>query len=165
MFEVTCLNSDGDIVNCFYQWDLNQKIILGNFTVPFIPPKIHFCNKDSVYAIEMQSEVVSGEPQKIQAFVPNILLQEATPIYAYVYMADYNNNGSTKTIYKVTLPVKAKTQHSTYRYSNNVPSVEEIIVKLEADVAKNVAKITLLEQQLASLEKATNAEIKSYLKI
>jgi hypothetical protein len=32
-------------------------------------------------------------------------------------------------------------------------------------VAKNVAKITLLEQQLASLEKATNAEIKSYLKI
>lgn len=74
---------------CFYQWDLHQKITSPDFKVG---DEIHFVNASDSSAIVVLTYEYNG---KIVANVPNILLEKTYPIIAYRYV--YANDSSYTT--------------------------------------------------------------------
>lgn len=115
MFEVTCLDSYGEIVTKFTQWDIDQSLIVENSGLN-TAPLFHFCNKNSKEALKVVSTM--KDDGSIVVKVPNILLQEALPIIAYVYA--YATETSAKTIATIRLPVTARVKPSEYKYVENI---------------------------------------------
>ena len=59
MYEVTCLDSNGDIVTSLTQWDTNQSLIIEDSDFD-IAPIFHFCNKNSERALGVKSVLKDG---------------------------------------------------------------------------------------------------------
>ena len=66
----------------FRQWDLNQKLVCEGVEAG---TQVHFASPDSETALVVKSYELDG---KTVADVPNILLQAAIPLYAYVYIQE-----------------------------------------------------------------------------
>lgn len=103
MFDITCLDKNGEIISRFTQWDKNQTISMEidyNWTEA---PEIHFCNKNSDEATAVKS-ILNGN--KITATVPDSLLEEPLPITIYVYEIDQTTGKiSGRSLASITLPV------------------------------------------------------------
>ena len=63
----------------FWQWDLNQKIIIGDPTCS----EVHFCHENDENALVVRVYDLNGE---LVADVPNILLQSSDMIRVYAYI-------------------------------------------------------------------------------
>lgn len=100
-------------VDPLYQWDKNQVLEIRGLSLAAIP-EIHFANAAMSRAIVRQSTMdASGI---ITVGVPNSLLQIAGK--AEVYVCIYE--GSTfKTLYKLEVPVKARTMPGDYTLTND----------------------------------------------
>lgn len=91
----------------FYQWDLDQRLIVEDSNCS----EVHFAaaNMDKALVCEIKTEngvrVVD---------VPNILLQQAEPIYAYLYCLDGNGK---YTRYAKHFPVCKRLKPDTYVYT------------------------------------------------
>ena len=84
----------------FYQWDLNQKLVVADPSVK----EVHFANcfMDEALVVEVKDGLVE---------VPNILLQENLDIRAYGYCGDCH------TLFEKTFKVNYKTKPADYVYT------------------------------------------------
>ena len=81
--------------NSFYQWDLDQRFIVTEINGP---AAIHFWQQGLEKVLEVEPYT---EGDKIMADVPNILLQNASPITAYIYRQDIGAYTSYKRVFQV----------------------------------------------------------------
>ena len=99
MSNITCYDSDNNVLETLYQWDNNQTMKVTGITMPPIPV-FHFCNRLSNLALVVTPEV-SGSSLLVN--IPNILLQQAEPIIAYIYQ-DTDDDGY-RTMHAIHIPV------------------------------------------------------------
>lgn len=135
MYEVPCLDLNGDTINRFYQWDIDQKIVINleGCDVNYLKnaPEVHFCNSSRKEALVVRSTVSNHDT--ITVDVPNILLQEACPLLVYVYLTDANDSSSQKTILYSEIPVRKRAKPSDYLYVENITHVTAEMIKKEIE--------------------------------
>lgn len=135
MYEVPCLDLNGDTINKFYQWDIDQKIVINleGCDVNYLKnaPEVHFCNSSRKEALVVRSTVSNHDT--ITVDVPNVLLQEAYPLLVYVYLTDANDSSSQKTILYSEIPVRKRAKPSDYLYVENITRVTAEIIKKEIE--------------------------------
>ena len=135
MYEVPCLDLNGDTINKFYQWDIDQKIVINleGCDVNYLKnaPEVHFCNSSRKEALVVRSTVSNHDT--ITVDVPNILLQEAYPLLVYVYLTDANDSSSQKTILYSEIPVRKRAKTSDYLYVENITRVTAEMIKKEIE--------------------------------
>lgn len=135
MYEVPCLDLNGDTINMFYQWDIDQKIVINleGCDVNYLKnaPEVHFCNSSRKEALVVRSTVSNHDT--ITVDVPNILLQEACPLLVYVYLTDANDSSSQKTILYSEIPVRKRAKPSDYLYVENITRVTAEMIKKEIE--------------------------------
>lgn len=135
MYEVPCLDLNGDTINKFYQWDVDQKIVISleGCDVNYLKnaPEVHFCNSSRKEALVVRSTVSNHDT--ITVDVPNVLLQEAYPLLVYVYLTDANDSSSQKTILYSEIPVRKRAMPSDYLYVENITRVTAEMIKKEIE--------------------------------
>lgn len=135
MYEVPCLDLNGDTINKFYQWDIDQKIVINleGCDVNYLKnaPEVHFCNSSRKEALVVRSTVSNNDT--ITVDVPNILLQEAYPLLVYVYLTDADDSSSQKTILYSEIPVRKRAKPSDYLYVENITRVTAEMIKKEIE--------------------------------
>ena len=124
--------------DCFYQWDIDRKIIVEDETVT----QVHFCNRTDDCSLICE---VYSEGNLRVANVPNILLQDNWRINVYAY------DGSC-TKHATKFEVKSRTKPADYVYT-------ETEIKNYDDLAEKIAQI---EQNGVSDEKIGEA-VERYL--
>lgn len=136
MFEVTCLDAYGKIVNHFTQWDINQTLTIKDSGLT-VAPTFHFCNKNSEEALIVDSTI--DEDGVIMVKVPNILLAEPYPIIAYIYA--YATTTSAKTLATIRIPVEKRVKPSDYAYDDDAVVNHSVPIEIhtEADY-KNMSE-------------------------
>ena len=123
MFDITCLDSYGEVVTNFTQWDTDQSLTIKN-TGLSSAPLFHFCNKNSKEALVVKSTL---EGQTITVKVPNILLQEGIPMFVYLYA--YSSLTSGKTLATAKIPVRPRPRPSDYEYVGNIDVVSLALIE------------------------------------
>lgn len=135
MYEVPCLDLNGDTINKLYQWDIDQKIVINleGCDVNYLKnaPEVHFCNSSRKEALVVRSTVSNHDT--ITVDVPNVLLQEAYPLLVYVYLTDANDSSSQKTILYSEIPVRKRAKPSDYLYVENITRVTAEMIKKEIE--------------------------------
>lgn len=135
MYEVPCLDLNGDTINKFYQWDIDQKIVINleGCDVNYLKnaPEVHFCNSSRNESLVVRSTVSNHDT--ITVDVPNVLLQEAYPLLVYVYLTDANDSSSQKTILYSEIPVRKRAKPSDYLYVENITRVTAEMIKKEIE--------------------------------
>ena len=165
MYEVPCLNLNGDTINRFYQWDIDQKIVidLNGCDERYLqnPPEVHFSNSSRKEALVVCSTVkYSGDDVVVQddsvatmhagdiiiADVPNILLQEPYPLLVYVYLTDADDSSSQKTILYSEIPVRKRAKPSDYLYVENITRITAEMIKKEIEVSTETARTNAINE-------------------
>lgn len=165
MYEVPCLNLNGDTINRFYQWDIDQKIVidLNGCDERYLqnPPEVHFSNSSRKEALVVRSTVkYSGDDVVVQddsvatmhagdiiiADVPNILLQEPYPLLVYVYLTDADDSSSQKTILYSEIPVRKRAKPSDYLYVENITRITAEMIKKEIEVSTETARTNAINE-------------------
>lgn len=138
MLELICLDLKGNPITHFTQWDSERKIIIiGEFTSA---PMVHFCNKNSEYALCVNSELIDSN--QISATVPNSLLREPYPLLIYVYAA---GDDGKQTILSGKIPVKERAEPEGFLYKENTHVI--YLAELEQQVLELNALITSAEEK------------------
>ena len=161
MYEITCLDSDGNSIDCFSQWDVNQEIIIivhgADDTLFKYPPMIHYSNIKRDEALIVRSEVHGTDT--IVAKVPNALLCEAYPLQVYLYLTDSEDVSSQKTILTTEIPIRKRQKPSDYNYVENIERItaqqikkeikKEIVNEInESDISfKDITLLDVITQQ------------------
>lgn len=114
MDEIVCYDADGNILNHFTQWDVDQILVIRGADTSSAP-QIHFSNSAMENALVIQSSINLGG---IFAIVPSVLLQHSLPIIAHLY---YSNMPKTK--YSVRIPVMPRNKPEDYVYSETIGGI------------------------------------------
>jgi len=107
MSNITCYDSDNNVLETLYQWDDNQTIRISGLDIPS-HPVFHFCNRLSKYAL-IVNPTISGSDLVVK--IPNSLLQQAETIFAYLYQD--TQDGGHRTSHAIKIPVKSRLKPST----------------------------------------------------
>lgn len=146
MFEICCLDSYGRAITSLTQWDVNQTLFIENWE--YDVPTFHFCNTQSKKSLPVTGELIDGS---VTVKIPNILLTQAFPIIAYVYL--YNgDNDSGKTVYIIRIPVRPKPMPEEYEYEDNVSTLN--LAQLDARISSLINTVNSGEVDGTSLELA-----------
>ena len=129
MFDITCLDSYGEVITNLTQWDVNQSLTIKN-TGLTSAPLFHFCNKNSKEALVVKSTL---KDDVVTVQVPNILLQEGIPIMVYLYA--YSSLTSGKTLATAKIPVRPRPRPSDYEYVENIDVVSLALIEEEINEA------------------------------
>ena len=140
MFDVTCLDTYGEVITHLTQWDIDQSLIIKN-TGLSSSPVFHFYNQNSKEAYVVSSTL---ENDVITVHIPNVLLQEGIPIVACLYA--YSSLTSGKTLATVKIPVRPRPKPSEYKYVENIDVVS--VVQLKKDIADEIASLEDLKVEL-----------------
>ena len=108
MFEISCTDQYGKAITSLTQWDTNQILYVEDWE--YSTPTFHFSNKSKSKMLAVDGELV-GRTLKVR--IPNALLTEASPITAYVYIHDEEND-SGRTISIIRIPVRKRPQPEEY---------------------------------------------------
>lgn len=165
MYEVPCLDLNGDTINRFYQWDIDQKIVidLKGCDERYLqnPPEVHFSNSSRKEALVVRSTVkYSGDEVAVQddsvatmhagdiiiADVPNVLLQESYPLLVYVYLTDADDSSSQKTILYSEIPIRKRAKPSDYLYVENITRVTAEMIKKEIEASTETARTNAINE-------------------
>lgn len=126
---IICYDLDGNSLKRLYQWDTNQTISIGGLDTSD-EIVFHFCNRISNEALVVTSSVVGD---KIEASIPNILLQQAYPIIAYLYKPIDEDSG--RTTHTIQIPVVPRQKPEDYIYTEtevlNYKNLDDRIGALE----------------------------------
>ncbi len=148
MYEVPCLDLNGDTINRFYQWDIDQKIVidLNGCDERYLqnPPEVHFSNSSRKEALVVRSTVKAGDI--IIADIPNILLQEPYPLLVYVYLTDADDSSSQKTILYSEIPVRKRAKPSDYLYVENITRITAEMIKKEIESSTETARTNAINK-------------------
>lgn len=108
MTNIICYDSEGEILNYYTQWDINQKLVIAGADVSSAPD-FHFLNtlKPDTYVVE---SMVSGN--RLIVNVPDELLQYAVPVIAHIYYVP----GTTE--YTVRIPVMPRKRPDNYIHTD-----------------------------------------------
>ena len=121
MYEIQCFDIDGNLIKRFYQWDVNQKIIVDcdnfNITPNTAPPIIRFSNNSMDYAIPVQSNI---EDKKLGVDIPNCILLMPLPVNISFYFSSCKDITSKRTLLTTTIPVRRQKQPLDYSYEENI---------------------------------------------
>ena len=99
---ITCSDSRGNALTRLFQCDVNQVITVSG--VPISPvPVFQFANKQCGTTISV-TPTVSGSDLKVA--IPNALLEEPNPIFAFIYRTQ--STGAARTIGTICIPVKPR---------------------------------------------------------
>ena len=153
MYEIMCLDKNGNSIDRLTQYDTNQVIYI-NWDYGNINPVFQFSNMNSEKILVVKGNVENG---RAKANVPNILLTESSPIEVYIYLEQEDGNGliNGETIYKSIIPVDEKDKPEDYKYFENTEYLSWVelerqlkyrINKLEADATialRNVVSPTI----------------------
>ena len=147
MYEITCFDSDGNSIDYFNQWDINQTITikLHGCDDDYLknPPMVFFSNKNSKEARKVRSTV--KEDNLIVSQVPNILLQEPYPLFISVYLTDSNNDISQKTILSDEIIVRKQPKPSDYYYVENITQItaQQIKREIKSELVDDINKSSM----------------------
>lgn len=126
----------------FWQWDLDRQLVVGEDTCG----EVHFCNGTTETALVC--EIYQQDGQRL-VNVPNILLQDARELTAYLYRK--GSDGSL-TRHQQTFPVVARNKPDGYVYTETEvktwTALEERVKALEKNALPDDA------EQLAMLIEA-----------
>ena len=159
MYEVNCLDVYGNTIYNFFQWDVDQKIVVKlegcDKDYLNIAPEVHYCNIKSKEAYVVRSVVSNRDT--ITADVPNILLQQPYPLLVYIYLTDHADVSSQKTILRSEVPVRKRHKPSDYMFVENIERItaEKIKQEIEADIAN------LKSETISDINNKKNAVIDS----
>lgn len=122
----------------FYQWDLDQQLVVADSTIP----EVHFCNRTDENSLVCETYVVDG---LTLVNVPNILLQEDWDINVYAYDGKATKHSSR-------FEVKRKTKPSDYVYTEteikNYDELEERVSQIEENGISDAAVEKAVEEYL-----------------
>lgn len=111
----------------FFQWDLNQKLIVNDESIN----EVHFCNKTDECSLVVAVEEYEGERV---ANVPNVLLQDSWTIHAYAFAANYTK---VEQCFKVV----PRSKPADYVYTETeIASFEKIQEQVEA-IEQNIGEV------------------------
>ena len=117
---------------CFYQWDLDRKVIVEDDSIT----EVHFCNRtdNCSLVVEVEELEIFADAKPISvlrtANVPNIILQNSFDIRVFGY-------DGKATLHEKTFKVKPRTQPADYIYTETqVRTYDELIAKTEAAVTE-----------------------------
>ena len=122
MSNIICYDSDNNVLKTLYQWDNNQTMTVRGVDMPPVPV-FHFCNRLSNLALVV-SPTVSGTDLIVK--IPNILLQQAEPIIAYLYQ-DTDDDGY-RTMHAIHIPVIPRPKPDDYEYDDNIDYISVAIL-------------------------------------
>ena len=109
----------------FFQWDLNQKLIVEDKTIK----QVHYCNRTGDYSLPVECYELDG---LWVAEVPNELLQQAYILRVWAVCGDY-------TKIEERFKVVAKTKPTDYVYTpTEVKRYEDLEEKIEAALSDEV---------------------------
>lgn len=158
MYEVPCLDINGNTINKFYQWDVDQKITIEltgcgeNYLR--IAPEVHYTNATRIESLVVRSEVANGDT--ITAQVPNILLQEPYPLQIYVYLTDSDDVSSQKTILYSEIPVRKRAKPSDYLYVENITRITANMIKTEIEQSTQDTRTNAIQSMNDTKDAAIN---------
>ena len=124
----------------FYQWDINQKLIVDDDSIT----EVHFSNRTNSYSLvcDIQNE---GDLRVVS--VPNVLLQTNWPIKVYAYLKDHTE------VYE-TFKVIEKDKPEDYVYTpDEVKTWEELNDRVTA-LEKPAESVLYTAQELTEEQKA-----------
>ena len=120
----------------FFQWDLNQKLIVLDDTIN----EVHFCNKTDECSLVVAVEEYEGERV---ANVPNVLLQDSWTIHAYAFAANYTK---VEQCFKVVPRSKPADYLYTETEIATLEKMEQAIDRIEENIGE-VARDYLTENK------------------
>lgn len=160
MYELTCYDVDGNVIDHLTQWDVDQKIVITikdqDKNYLSIPPNIHFSNVKRSEALVVRSTVTNDDT--ITADIPNILLQESYPLLVYVYLTDSDDVSSQKTILSTEIPIRKRSKPSDYAYVENIERITANQIKKE--IRREL--VNDINQADISFERVTFIDKKNY---
>ena len=135
MYEIMCFDEYGNSIENFVQWDTNRVMYIDwkhNCT-----PIFQFGNTKSDRLLVVKGKIIENEIKNIaKVNIPNILLQQPSPIIGFVYLEDEvdgnENYYSGKTVYNFKIPVRAKAKPEDYKYAENTEYISWINLESEA---------------------------------
>lgn len=143
-------------VDSLYQWDLNQILEIRGLSLS-ATPEIHFTN--GLTNIALISETSVDDVGVITAAIPNSLLQSASKITAYVCVRE---NESFKSLYSVTIPVKARTKPADYVYTEteilSYRTLETRVTKIEEEGLSDERFFDVIDTYFTEEKKAAMAQ-------
>ena len=98
---IVCYGTLGNRVTRFYQWDINQKLVISGVETSPVPV-FQFSNDVCGGSISV-SPTVSGSSLIVD--VPNALLEEAKPLLVFIFR---NVGGAGNTIGSIRIPVRPR---------------------------------------------------------
>lgn len=137
------------VVNGLHQWDYGRELEIHCSTLPTIV-EVHFACLGMEDAIVRVGEAVSG---MVAVTIPDVCLEQTTPITAWVYCKD---NDSGRTVLTITLPIIARTRPSDIHY--NPEDMEDSFSELVAAVNEAVDSIKNGNVMVANAAHATAAD-------
>lgn len=147
MYEIACFDLKGNTIDRFFQWDVDQKIVMElkgcDEEYLSIAPEVHFTNISRSESLIVRSAVSNGET--ITADVPNILLQEPYPLLIYVYLTDAQDVSSQKTILYSEIPVRKRAKPSDYLYVENIKRITAEDIKDEIEASTESARTQAIQ--------------------
>lgn len=111
----TCYDRDGQLLDDgLVQWDINVKIQVDGADVASAPD-FHFCQKGRDFAYVVPSTIRGS---KLEASVPNILLQSHYPLIVFLYYRD--TSGEHRSKYQLQIPITPREMPMEYAYVENI---------------------------------------------
>ena len=130
----------------FYQWDLNQKLVVTDDTVT----EVHFCNKTE--DCSLVSEVYQ-EDGKYLANVPNILLQSDFVLRVYAFATDH-------TKLEKRFKVISRSKPADYVYTEteikNYEALDKRISQLNNDLSTAYIVVNTVRNDAAQAQQTAN---------
>lgn len=100
--DVSFYDGFGNSASYFYQWDVNQLIVLDNISLS-PTHELHFSNKYHKETICVLPTICNG---KLVAWIPNSLLEEAATLH--IHICHRSASGSRRTIGMVSITVRPR---------------------------------------------------------
>lgn len=140
----------------FYQWDLNQKLIVYDDSIT----EVHFCNKTDDCALVCE---VYKDGSLSLVNVPNVLLQDNWTIRVYAVAADHTEHEARYKVHSRSKPadyIYTETEVKTFdALEQRVAYLEEngVETEVKAQIEANKADIATLKMQVPGF--ATKDEV------
>lgn len=124
----------------FYQWDINQKLIVEDDSIT----EVHFSNRTNSYSLVCD---IQNEGDLRVVFVPNVLLQTNWPIKVYAYLKDHTEVSET-------FKVIEKDKPEDYIYTpDEIKTWEELNNRI-TELEKPANSVLYTAQELTEEQKA-----------
>lgn len=171
MYEITCLDIDGNSIDHLTQWDVDQQLVIVihgcDDDYLSIAPNVHFSNsKRKEEALVVRSTVTNNNT--ITVDIPNILLQEPYPLLVYVYLTDSDKvttkKSPQKTILSTEIPIRKRAKPSKYTYVENIERItaKQLKKEIKQEFIDEVNQGDLSFETLYLFDKVMNRVYKVY---